>query len=694
MIQIFNKCLHGFILTPVINAFCKNNVFNLLAKSKYSVEDLVNNTNANLGYLGVALNAFESLGWVKKTEIYYQLGEDFPDVVIVPECIIKFYNFKFETYFYKTPRKKIHPFLDNLDIKNCLKFLKNTSFLENDLLSFFLEGAILLPLFFFMKNNLKYLPQDKLVFLDNIPNIYLDQLGQLFLVKKLGTVKSKTLELTNVGAYLINSIQNSGVTLSYRPLLSNIDKLIFDNDPETFKKIKNEKHIDRTLNVIGSGSQHKIFFRDFQILLKNFLAAIPENESPVAIVDMGCGDGSLLKTSYEVVPQKEKITLIGVDFSNDSLKQTSRNLKGLPYKTMHGNIVDPQRLFQDLYSTGFKDINKIIHIRSFLDHNRPYELPKDILKLRDRLPISYYGRYISYNEENIPAHNVVQNLVENFQKWASIVGDFGLITLEVFSLPPYIVKLYLEETESLHFDTYHGFSKQLLVEAHVYMMAAAEAGLIPNKKNFRKYPALLPYTRISLQHFFPKSFIIRHPCLTDINKLINMQTIEGSPLSLSSKEIRHFLNKYPEEQYIIEKDKEIACAIYTQRIIEGNLYMNKNTIKEIYSPHGEIIILVCFQVNPLYQELIHDLLSFVIHNSFIKNGIKKVITLMKWKDSDTEVLNQCSGIKTDIQKFSNPLIKINYKQGAKIEKIVESNIRRENKISYMSYNYLDWVNNN
>ena len=62
-----------------------------------------------------------------------------------------------------------------------------------------------------------------------------------------------------------------------------------------------ETHIDRTLNVIGSGFQHQRYFADIEEIILSIFDNDDFERQPRYIADMGCGDGSLLKRIHEVV---------------------------------------------------------------------------------------------------------------------------------------------------------------------------------------------------------------------------------------------------------------------------------------------------------------------------------------------------------------------------------------------------------
>ena len=92
----------------------------------------------------------------------------------------------------------------------------------------------------------------------------------------------------------------------------------------------------------------------------------------------------------------------------------------------------------------------------------------------------------------------VQSLVEHLARWREAVQGHGLLLLEVHCVQPTTIRRLNHATEALHFDAYHGFSGQHLVEASTFMLAAADAGLVPQTRTALRFPHLARYTRITL----------------------------------------------------------------------------------------------------------------------------------------------------------------------------------------------------
>ena len=109
-------------------------------------------------------------------------------------------------------------------------------------------------------------------------------------------------------------------------------------------------------------------------------------DQPTVVADMGCGDGTLLKTIYQYVVRSTKrgksldehpLTMCGVDFNRDSLAQTGATLSaaGVPHALMFGDIGDPAPMQAELEATLGVTRDGVLHVRSFLDHDRPFIPP-------------------------------------------------------------------------------------------------------------------------------------------------------------------------------------------------------------------------------------------------------------------------------------------------------------------------------
>lgn len=72
------------------------------------------------------------------------------------------------------------------------------------------------------------------------------------------------------------------------------------------------------------------------------------------------------------------------------------------------------------------------------------------------------------------------NLLEHFNKWSSFVRNFGLLIIELHTIPPILTANNLGKSAATAYDANHGFSDQYIMEIPVLNKIATEAGLYPD----------------------------------------------------------------------------------------------------------------------------------------------------------------------------------------------------------------------
>ena len=413
---------------------------------------------------------------------------------------------------------------------------------------------------------------------------------------------------------------------------------------------------------------------------------------PVAIVDMGCGDGALLRRLFNTIKQKTMrgrllhtypLLLVGVDVNKAALMATEEKSIGYPIIVLEGDIGNPSTLNSELLSQGI-DPAKVLHVRSFLDHDRPYsssdfldkeyqsqvcrewwgprkgddegcgrELQSSFRKMGDK------SLFIDEAGFPIPFPLMYSNLVNHLQKWKNAVSSqYGLIILEVHSLPPPIVEKYLEQTESLHFDLLQILSRQCLVEAATFHQAMAEVGLFPSTQRslaggfsfpLKKYPKSLPFCRITLGHYFPRSYRIRCAEERDLNALSRLEKkCWPEPLRISKEYLKRRIERYPTGQFVLEvpskKSEDIVeedtpqviGVIFTRRLASADL-MEKHTsytLESLHDSEGPILQLIELNVDPTEQHhgFGQTLLHFVLTIAQLTPGIERILGVTRCRD--------------------------------------------------------------
>ncbi len=322
--------------------------------------------------------------------------------------------------------------------------------------------------------------------------------------------ESNSLSLTSRGRYAAQIASSYGVTVSYLPLLNVLSTLLFGN-PRIPRVDESgvELLVNRGMNVWGSGGAHHTYFRNVdEIIIELF--SRPLDRQPQGICDMGCGDGTFLEHLYCVVKSRtargavldnHPLVLIGVDFNKVARRAAKRRLRKAVIPTFYvipGDINQPAQSAADLEQLGL-DIHDLLHVRSFLDHNRPYFPPANYTKGSRTAKSS--GAFARFGEE-IPPDELEENLVRHLRRWAPYVGRFGLLVLELHTLPPELTAANLERTPAVAYDGIHGFSDQYLVDLPIFLECAREAGLQSDSRYQSRFPPSELAT-VSLNFFRP-----------------------------------------------------------------------------------------------------------------------------------------------------------------------------------------------
>ena len=308
--------------------------------------------------------------------------------------------------------------------------------------------------------------------------------------------RGDTFEFTDAGLFFAKRGAAYGVTVSYMPTFARLRDLIF-GDPTVLWNVPDgtpEKHVDREMNVWGSGGAHAGYFEVVdEIIIELFNR--PIEEQPRGILDMGCGNGAFLEHVFGVIARQTArgkmldeypLFMVGADFNQAALRVTRANLikADIWAKVIWGDIGQPDRLAADLQENYGIGLGDLLNVRTFLDHNRPWNAPAAPTPGRESTSTGAFA----HRGRRLPNHAVEDSLREHFARWTPYVQRFGLLLIELHTLPPALTAAHLGRTPATAYDATHGFSDQYIVEVDVFRRVAAEAGLPPDDRAFRRFP--------------------------------------------------------------------------------------------------------------------------------------------------------------------------------------------------------------
>ena len=492
IIQLFAH-LEGIAVVPTIKALSNYGITDiLLDKNNISLRALSKEKSAQVGYLNVALNTLASLGVLKKKliqdDVYYSLtpyGKEYLKYI--------------ESYsFYANIVEELNNFIINDIKRNDLDiFIKKTEQISVDILSelkklhsqrtemhtriaHHIEGILIFP-------PLLYISHDNS-----------DLKNTIYLKGMIKNILSQDYNINSneVSNYILSRSKSYGVTASYQPIFSNLDEIIFNNKNLLYSQLKNTKelHVNRRLNVWGSGGAHKTYFKKIDSIIIDIFN-MPIETQPSGIADMGCGDGMFLEHLNKVILSKTKrgqhlnthpLTLIGADLNQEALNVAKKNLwkSRVDCNFIIADVSSPEKYKNDLKINFNINITDLLHVRSFLDHNRIYEEnenKKDSINLKSMCSYSYKGKYLS-------SEDITSNLINHFSLWKRYINKHGLLLLELHGMAPSLSTLNKSYTPTIAYEATHGYSDQFIVEYDVFMKCTQIAELVKIEEYSKVFP--------------------------------------------------------------------------------------------------------------------------------------------------------------------------------------------------------------
>ena len=503
--------LDGLVLIPIAAALFKGGVFDFLVQNnKTTLKAIVEKFNANEGYLNVALHALCSQGLlvqsIQDDDVEFELtargknyipyAEKFEQLLPLMDYSVSDNADLFSDEHFLLLAKSFKRFQEGFGY-TIKEDWDSRQLAENVFthLEGFLVGPLLVHLGmkgmfhkYFMEKSFR-------------PEEFHEQVGGfksiLNFFTHLGWFKENNgnYQFTEKGLFFAKRASAYGVTVSYSPTFKQLDELIFGNPNyfETIRKNGAESHVDRAMNVWGSGGAHTTYFKVIDEIIVEIFNQ-PIEDQPKGILDMGCGNGAFLIHLFDIIEQKTQrgkmldehpLFLVGADYNEAALKITRANLiqADIWAKVIWGDISNPDLLAKDLKENYEINLSNLLNVRTFLDHNRVWEEPNTELKRKSKGTGAYSSKGKRIKNEVVEA-----NLQEHFAKWKPYVERFGLLLIELHTISPELAASNLGKTAVTAYDATHGFSDQYILEIENFLKVCSEVGLNADMNAFKKFP--------------------------------------------------------------------------------------------------------------------------------------------------------------------------------------------------------------
>jgi hypothetical protein len=301
-------------------------------------------------------------------------------------------------------------------------------------------------------------------------------------------VAAERVEFTPQGMLAMTCARQYWYPMGYLETFIQVPQLLFGDPSVTLARTEagDESHVDRKLDIRFSGSVFSKTCR--QPFLESALPIFdrkPLESQPSAIVDTGCGDGSLLRVLYENIRDQTlrgrslanyPLVVVGVEPNRVAREVAGANLEAarIPNHIIDGNIADPRGLARALHWLAI-DAENSLHVSKSVIHNRPYQRPEDLEQAEKRQATST-GAFVAPDGSVVPNAFLEQNLVEHFKSWRGLASRHGLLVIEAHTVDPAMTAKLIGKTVATVVDATQYYSNQYLVEPEVFMGAARAAG--------------------------------------------------------------------------------------------------------------------------------------------------------------------------------------------------------------------------
>ena len=508
------KHLDGLAVAPVAVAMKNKGILDfILQNNEVALDQLVVQFKSNEGYLNVGLRVLASQGFLdynvnneaqeikvtvnSKTKTAFSLFYLYDDVVDLLQYSTNFHPRLFE----EEPFNRLNLIFEKYKNNYGIIFSDNeeVASIQHQILKH-VEGYLVGPTLvrlgmngmfhkYFMESSFR--PEEY----HKSPELF-SKILNFFTFLGWFKEKNGNYQFTEEGLFFAKRASAYGVTVSYLPTFSKVDALMFGN-PTVLRLLddgSDEIHVDREMNVWGSGGAHDTYFKVVDEILIDLFNR-PIEQQPKGILDMGCGNGAFLQHIFEVIDRQTlrgkmlddyPLFLVGADYNQAALKVTRANLikADIWAKVIFGDIGRPDLLSDDLKENYNIDLKDLLNVRTFLDHNRIWESPNNENPTR----ISTSSGAFAHRGKRISNNLVEENLLEHLQKWSPYVYKFGLLLIELHTISPELTASNIGKTAATAYEATHGFSDQYIVEIDVFNKIAAEAGLFPDEKIFKRFP--------------------------------------------------------------------------------------------------------------------------------------------------------------------------------------------------------------
>lgn len=485
-------------------------------------------------------------------------------------------------------------------------------------------------------------------------------LASIFEEVGVGSMNAQgNLTMTASGSAALKRCYSYFVPTSYTPLLSRFNHILLKDPGWGFTGTAQELsetpiHVQNLWSVVNNGAPHLSLFKDMMSHISILFNNEDFSSQPAFIADCGSGDGYFLMYIYDFIKTKTlraralskyPLVMVGVGYDEEAKTMLKLHLgqNGIPNQVIVGNLGNPAGIISAFKQVGI-DPRKVLHVRAFADHDRPYMRPAHIFS-EDSASAAFVRAsfaditHLDKKGRVVDGPELFCSFLEHFSRWSSALeGSFGLCMLEEMMIDVPTTKKFLNDNVSFHFDIIQCLSRHHTISPTAFALGLSMAGLFPsNFKASRAYPDSGPYCRIVNQHLTKRPFKIRLAEQSDISRLLALEALAWEKHMQASKEVLlRRLTTSPTTNLVCTINGYVVGVLYMQRIpsldaIERQKFMR---ISDSHDPDGRIMQLIAINVDPEYKTMGigSELRAFALYLARVDASISSVCAVTLCRD--------------------------------------------------------------
>jgi acyl transferase domain-containing protein/enoyl-CoA hydratase/carnithine racemase/aryl carrier-like protein len=216
-------------------------------------------------------------------------------------------------------------------------------------------------------------------------------------------------------------------------------------------------------------------------------------------------------------------------------------------------------------------------------------------------------------------------------------------------------------------------SREIAVSAEAFIVLAASAGLF-DESPVRHRSLRVDRRGQSLQSLVKRNYVVRHAAERDLDRLLELEQLCWRHTRTAREEIRARLQRYPQGQFVLERDGHVLGAIYSQRIADVDA-IDSCTAANVHTLHdfsGSVVQLLAVNIDPRVQNVSYgdQLLEFMLQLCGLTAGVTRIVGVTLCKSYRAEDGASLEEYIRQRGSGQDPVLAFHEAHGAEIVKVV------------------------